>query len=70
MKQFALSLLLFFVSAQFVYAADIVVLGLFKNKAIVQIDGKQHTLKKGKNIIKDKFKEDYEDFKNGDYDLI
>lgn len=29
-----------------------------------------HTLKKGKNIIRDKFEEDYEDFKNGDYDLI
>jgi hypothetical protein len=29
-----------------------------------------HTLKKGKNIIKDKFLEDYQDYKNGDYDLI
>ena len=29
-----------------------------------------HTLKKGKNIIRDKFEEDYEDYKNGDYDLI
>ena len=29
-----------------------------------------HTLKKGKKIIKEKFKEDYEDYKNGDYDLI
>tara|TARA_R100001369_G_scaffold15444_1_gene30248 strand:- start:43 stop:603 length:561 start_codon:yes stop_codon:yes gene_type:complete len=29
-----------------------------------------HTLKKSKNIIREKFAEDYEDFKNGDYDLI
>jgi hypothetical protein len=29
-----------------------------------------HTLKKGKNIMKDKFGEDYEDYKNEDYDLI
>tara|TARA_R110002126_G_scaffold119709_3_gene260752 strand:+ start:130 stop:735 length:606 start_codon:yes stop_codon:yes gene_type:complete len=29
-----------------------------------------HTLKKGKNIINKKFAEDYEDFKNEDYDLI
>lgn len=29
-----------------------------------------HTLKKGKKIIKDKFLEDYQDYKNGDYDLI
>ena len=29
-----------------------------------------HTLKKGKNIMKDKFKEDYEDFNNEDYNLI
>ena len=29
-----------------------------------------HTLKKGKNIINKKFAEDYEDFKNQDYDLI
>lgn len=48
MKQIISGLLFCFVSAQFVYAADIVVLGLFKNKAIVQIDGKQRTLKKGK----------------------
>jgi aspartyl protease family protein len=48
MKQIIFGLLFCFVSAQFVYAADIVVLGLFKNKAIVQIDGKQRTLKKGK----------------------
>ena len=48
MKQFVFSVLFYFVSAQFAYAADIVVLGLFKNKAIVQIDGKQRTLKKGK----------------------
>lgn len=48
MKQIISGLLFCFVSVQFVYAADIVVLGLFKNKAIVQIDGKQRTLKKGK----------------------
>ena len=48
MKQFVFSVLFYFVSAQFACAADIVVLGLFKNKAIVQIDGKQRTLKKGK----------------------
>ena len=29
-----------------------------------------HTLKKGKNIINKKFLEDYQDYKNGDYDLI
>mgnify|MGYP003678299274 CR=1 FL=1 len=29
-----------------------------------------HTLKKGKAIMKEKFAEDYEDYKNGDYDLI
>ena len=29
-----------------------------------------HTLKKGKNIMRDKFKEDYEDFNNEDYNLI
>tara|TARA_B100000768_G_C11215435_1_gene347948 strand:+ start:47 stop:619 length:573 start_codon:yes stop_codon:yes gene_type:complete len=29
-----------------------------------------HTLKKGKNIMREKFKEDYEDFNNEDYNLI
>ena len=29
-----------------------------------------HTLKKGKNIMREKFKEDYEDFNNQDYNLI
>jgi len=29
-----------------------------------------HTLKKGKDKIRDKFSEDYEDFKNEDYNLI
>jgi aspartyl protease family protein len=48
MKQFILSVLFCFVSTQIVSAADIIVLGLFKNKAIVKIDGKQRTLKKGK----------------------
>ena len=37
-----------FISSHVLYAADIIVLGLFKNKAIVKIDGKQRTLKKGK----------------------
>jgi aspartyl protease family protein len=48
MKQIIFAVLICFISAQFVYAADIIVLGLFKNKAIVKIDGKQRTLKKGK----------------------
>ena len=50
MKQIILilSFLFYLVSTQFVYAADIIVLGLFKNKAIVEIDGKRRTLKKGK----------------------
>jgi len=29
-----------------------------------------HTLKRGKIKMKEKFKEDYEDFKNKDYDLL
>jgi hypothetical protein len=29
-----------------------------------------NTVKDGKNKIRDKFNEDYEDYKNGDYDLI
>lgn len=48
MKQFILAGLICFISIQFSYAADIVVLGLFKDRAIVSIDGKQRTLKKGK----------------------
>lgn len=50
MKQIILilSFFLYFGSTQFVCAADIIVLGLFKNKAIVEIDGKRRTLKKGK----------------------
>jgi len=48
MKQFILSVLFCFISTQFVSATDIIVLGLFKNKAIVKIDGVQRTLKKGK----------------------
>ncbi len=47
MKQFILSVLFCFVSTQIVSATDIIVLGLFKDKAIVKIDGKQRTLKKG-----------------------
>ena len=48
MKQFILSILFCFISTQIVSATDIIVLGLFKNKAIVKIDGVQRTLKKGK----------------------
>ena len=48
MKQFFIIILFCFVSIQLVLAADIMVLGLFKNKAIVNIDGVQRTLKKGK----------------------
>ena len=48
MKQFILSVLFCFISTQIVSATDIIVLGLFKNKAIVKIDGVQRTLKKGK----------------------
>lgn len=48
MKQFILSFIFCFISTQFVYATDILVLGLFKNRAIVKIDGVQRTLKIGK----------------------
>jgi aspartyl protease family protein len=48
MKKLILIFLFYFFSAQFVSAAEIMVLGLFKNRAIVNIDGKQRTLKKGK----------------------
>lgn len=48
MKQFILSFIFCFITTQFSFATDIMVLGLFKNKAIVNIDGKQRTLKKGK----------------------
>lgn len=50
MKQFIVILFCFtFIKLSF--AADIMVLGLFKNKAIVKIDGKQRTLKKGKKSL-------------------
>ncbi len=42
-----LTVFLFFISTHFVFATEIIVLGLFKNKAIVKIDGKQRVLKKG-----------------------
>ena len=48
MKQIFIIIFCCFVSIQLVSATDILVLGLFKNKAIVNIDGKQRTLKKGK----------------------
>lgn len=43
---------LFFIFSQSVVATDIMVLGLFKNRAIVNIDGKQHTLKIGQKTLK------------------
>ena len=48
MKNFSLIFLFYFFSAQFVSAAEIMILGLYKNRAIVNIDGKQRTLKIGK----------------------
>ena len=48
MKQSILISLLCFITTQLSFATDIMVLGLFKNRAIVNIDGKQRTLKKGK----------------------
>lgn len=48
MKQFILISLFCFITTQFSFATDIIVLGLFKGRAIVKIDGKQRTLKKGK----------------------
>lgn len=48
MKQFILVIVCCFVFIQTSNAADIIVLGLFKGRAIVNIDGKQRTLKKGK----------------------
>ena len=52
MKKFILLGLFFFVLSQVSFAAEIVVLGLFKGRAIVLIDGKQTTLKKGKQTSK------------------
>lgn len=48
MKQFILVSLICFISTQVSFATDIIVLGLFKGRAIVNIDGTQRTLKKGK----------------------
>lgn len=48
MKQFILISLFCFIAPQFSHATDIIVVGLFKGKAIVNIDGKRRTLKKGK----------------------
>lgn len=47
MKHLSFILLLYFISINS-YATDIMVLGLFKNKAMVKIDGKQRILKVGK----------------------
>ncbi|MCW9030230.1 MAG: TIGR02281 family clan AA aspartic protease [Gammaproteobacteria bacterium] len=48
MKKFIFIGLFCFIPAQFTYALDIIVLGLFKGRAIVKIDGERRTLKKGK----------------------
>ena len=48
MKKIIFFIVLIFISSQYVFAADIVVLGLFKGRAIVKVDGKQRILKKGK----------------------
>ena len=48
MKQFILMSIFCFVTPQFSYATDIMVLGLFKGRAIVNIDGQRRTLKPGK----------------------
>ena len=48
MKRYIFISLFCFVTTQFAFATDIIVLGLFKGRAIVKIDGKQRTLKKGK----------------------
>jgi len=48
MKQFILISIFCFIAPQLSYAADIIVLGLFKGRAIVNIDGKRRTLKTGK----------------------
>lgn len=48
MKHIILISIICFVSTQVSFAADIIVLGLFKGRAIVNIDGTQRTLKKGK----------------------
>ena len=47
MKKLSIAIL-FFITTHFAFATEIIVLGLFKNKAIVKIDGKQRVLKKGK----------------------
>ena len=40
-------------------------------KDVIQLNTEDKIIIKGKkNIIKDKFLEDYQDYKNGDYDLI
>lgn len=48
MKQLIFICLFCLISTQYIFATEIVVLGLFKSRAIVNIDGKQRTLKIGK----------------------
>lgn len=48
MKQFILISIFCFIAPQLSIAADIIILGLFKGRAIVKIDGKRRTLKPGK----------------------
>jgi aspartyl protease family protein len=48
LKKLISGVFIFCFSVQISFAVDIMVLGLFKNKAIITIDGKQRTLKIGK----------------------
>ena len=48
MKQFIIISLVCFITSQTSFATEIIVLGLFNGRAMVNIDGKQRVLKKGK----------------------